>query len=190
MDTINGPDELKDASGLDAPALFAVRTSQHPLKRRHTLRAFMIYLVAVFLILALAQPTLAQTGSSSPNIVDTQPQLAPTASTPQTPAPDEALSVYGYASPVAEGTVVQYLMNPHGEVDGLLLSDGAQVHFPPHMEEELIAVVKPNDSVRVQGHRSFSGSVVKGYLITNTRSGQAVIEHEPSLLDHPAPHHS
>lgn len=58
------------------------------------MRTFMTSLVPVFLILALAQPTLAQTGSSSPNIMDTQ-QLAPTASTPQTPAPGEALSVFG-----------------------------------------------------------------------------------------------
>ena len=187
MDTITGPAELKDASLARCTGIVCeTRTFTASAERRHTMRTFMTSLVPVFLTLALAQPTLAQTGSSSPNIVDTQ-QLAPTASTPQTPAPGEALSVYGYASPVAEGIVVQYLMNPHGEVDGLLLSDGAQVHFPPHMEEELIAVVKPNDSVRVQGHRSFSGSVVQGYLITNTRSGQAVIEHEPSLLDHPAP---
>jgi hypothetical protein len=87
---------------------------------------------------------------------------------------------------VAQGTVVQYLMNPHGEVDGLLLSDGIQVHFPPHMEDELIAVVKPNDPVSVQGYRSFGGPVVKASVITNASSGQAVVEHEPSFLDRPA----
>lgn len=151
------------------------------------MRTFMTHLVLVFLILALIQPTLAQTGPSSPDSVDTQPQAAPTPPIPQTSASGDALSMYGYSSPVVEGTVVQYLMNSHGEVDGLLLSDGVQVHFPPHMEEELIAAVKPTDPVSVQGYRSVGGSVVRGSLITNTSSGQVVVEHEPSLFDYPTP---
>jgi hypothetical protein len=93
MDTITGPAELKDASlARCAGIVCETRTFTPSAERRHTMRTFMTSLVPVFLTLALAQPTLAQTGSSSPNIVDTQ-QLAPTASTPQTPAPGEALSV-------------------------------------------------------------------------------------------------
>jgi hypothetical protein len=35
------------------------------------------------------------------------------------------------------GTVLQYLLNPRGEVDGLLLEDGIFIKFPPHLWREL-----------------------------------------------------
>lgn len=104
---------------------------------------------------------------------------------PDPPPTNPGMPPPGKSSPVIEGTVAQYLMNHHGEVDGLLLSDGTQVHFPPHMEKDLVAIAKPNDSVSVQGYRSFGGPVVKAYAITNTKSGQSVIEREPALLDRP-----
>jgi hypothetical protein len=31
------------------------------------------------------------------------------------------------------GTVVQYLLNPQGKVDGLVLDDGIFIKFPPHL---------------------------------------------------------
>jgi hypothetical protein len=33
------------------------------------------------------------------------------------------------------GTVKAYLINPKPEVDGLLLSDGKQLHLPPHLSQ-------------------------------------------------------
>jgi hypothetical protein len=86
---------------------------------------------------------------------------------------------------VVEGIVVQYLMNHLGEVDGLLLNDGTQVHFPPHMERDLVAAIKPADRISVQGYRSFDGPVVKAYTITNTQTGSSITEREPGLLDRP-----
>jgi hypothetical protein len=80
---------------------------------------------------------------------------------------------------------MQYLMNPHGEVDGLLLTDGTQVHFPPHMGKDLVAVVKPNDPVSVQGYRHVGGLVVKADVITNSQSGRSVTEREPGPFDGP-----
>jgi hypothetical protein len=44
-------------------------------------------------------------------------------------------------------------MNPHGEVDGLLLNDGTQINFPPHMTDELVGAVKPGQQVGIQGDR-------------------------------------
>ncbi len=94
-------------------------------------------------------------------------------------------SMYSQLSPVAQGTVVQYLLNPHGNVDGLLLADGTQVQFPPHMEDELVAVVQPNDPVTVQGYRHVGASAVTAYVVTNTHSGRAAVKHEPSWFDRP-----
>lgn len=91
----------------------------------------------------------------------------------------------GQSNTVVEGTVVQYLMNHHGDVDGLLLSDGTQVHLPPHMAKDLVALVKPNDPVNVQGYRNVGGPVMEAPIITNTETGQSLVEREPSPLDGP-----
>ena len=108
-----------------------------------------------------------------------QPSSAP----PLPPTP--GLVPPGQSGSEVEGTIAQYLMNPHGEVDGLLLSNGIQVHFPPHMEKSLVAVAKPQDVVRAEGYRSVEGPVMHAYVITNTTTGQSIIEREPSLLDRP-----
>src|SRR4051794_5893306 len=50
-----------------------------------------------------------------------------------------------------EGTVAQYLMNPDGVVDGLLLEHNAIVRFPPHLGQVLAGTVSPHDVVRVEG---------------------------------------
>lgn len=91
----------------------------------------------------------------------------------------------GRSTSAVEGTVVQYLMNHHGDVDGLLLSDGTQVHFPPHMAKDLVSLVKPDDPVSVQGYRSLRGAVIEAPVITNTKTGQSLVEREPSPLDRP-----
>jgi hypothetical protein len=123
------------------------------------------------------------------SFVDVQAQSTPPSPPTQVPAPSAVApspsSGFGQSNPLIQGRVTQYLMNPHGEVDGLLLSDGTQVHFPPHMAKDLVGTVKPDDSVSVQGHRSFEGPVVKAEVITNTQSGQSVIEREPGVLDRP-----
>lgn len=112
----------------------------------------------------------------------------------QAPRPDRsplqrpAIDGFRGTSSAAEGTVRQYLMNPHGEVDGLLLNDGTQINFPPHMEEELVGVVQPDDRVSIQGDRE-RDSVVKADRITNSRTGRSVAEHAPFQEDRRIPLH-
>lgn len=77
------------------------------------------------------------------------------------------------------GVVSQYLMNPKGEVDGLLLSDQTQLKFPPHMSADLTRVVKPNDRITASGERE-SGPTFHAFTITNTANGQSVVESRPS----------
>jgi len=114
--------------------------------------------------------------------------LLPVDNVPAQPAPPPA----GAVAPIphqphstVNGTVVQYLMNHHGDIDGLLLEDGNQVHIPPHMGKELAATVKPHDPVTVQGYRSPTGPVIVSPVITNTRTGQSVTEYEPGPFDRP-----
>ena len=106
----------------------------------------------------------------------------------QVPRPGPPAPPAGYyqraapTAPVAQGTVSRYLLNPNGEVDGLLLADGTQVNFPPHMSDELVATIKPGQSVSVQGIRESAASV-SAFVISNGSS--SVVEHEP--VGPPAP---
>jgi hypothetical protein len=51
------------------------------------------------------------------------------------------------------GTFREFVTNPHGDVDGLLLSDGTEVKVPPHQGSELMSVVKEGDEIRIEGRR-------------------------------------
>jgi hypothetical protein len=77
------------------------------------------------------------------------------------------------------GVVSQYLMNQNGEVDGVLLSDNTQVKFPPHMSADLTRVVKPNDRITADGERE-GAQTFHAFTITNTASGQSVVESRPT----------
>src|SRR5215207_1763361 len=55
--------------------------------------------------------------------------------------------------PEVKGTVQAYSLTPRGDVDGLILNDGTEVHFPPHMSAQLVFAVKPGDAVTVHGLR-------------------------------------
>lgn len=82
------------------------------------------------------------------------------------------------AAPVATGIVKLFVINPNGEVDGLLLEDGTLAKFPPHMASELTAAVKPGDTISMRGFREYGGTV-KALVITNEATKRAVIEHPP-----------
>lgn len=90
--------------------------------------------------------------------------------------PDEFLRAQAYANtaPAAQATVSRLLINPFGEVDGLLLDSGTIVTFPPHMGERLAAAIRPGDPVTVKGYPE-APTQIKGYVITNTRSNQTVM---------------
>ena len=55
--------------------------------------------------------------------------------------------------PEITGTVDQFLVNQHGEADGFLLTDGEEVHVPPHLSARLLRDVRPGSEVRVRGVR-------------------------------------
>jgi len=76
------------------------------------------------------------------------------------------------------GTVSQYLMNPNGEVDGLLLSDNTQVKFPPHMSADLTRAVRPNDRIIASGERE--GAQTFHAFTISSANGQSVNEARPS----------
>jgi hypothetical protein len=79
------------------------------------------------------------------------------------------------------GTVKRYLINPEGDVDGMLLGDNAVVTFPPHLGVQVTASAVPGDSVRVTGS-TMPGGTLRAQQIVNTRTGQTINDRPPALL--------
>lgn len=77
-----------------------------------------------------------------------------------------------------QGTVARFLINPDGDVDGFLTDDGTRVRFPPHMSTQLTSAVRRGDQVQLNGTRDVAGSFT-ARRITDTRSGQQVIDEPP-----------
>src|SRR5262245_46821822 len=89
---------------------------------------------------------------------------------------------------IATGVVSRLLVNPFGEVDGLLLDSGTLVTFQPHMEHELTSAITPGEPVAVRGQAT-GPAQVKGFIMTNTRTNQQVIEHPPVPTERKMPKH-
>ena len=85
------------------------------------------------------------------------------------------------AAPVATGRIQQWLINPSGEVDGLLLADGTQVAFPPHLSATVQQTMKPGDTVQVAGWRAPNVPVVRAATLTATASGRSVSDQPPGF---------
>lgn len=81
---------------------------------------------------------------------------------------------------VATGTLSRFVINPEGDVDGFLLSDGSLVRFPPHMGSQLVNTVHQGDSVRIAGFRDGAGNV-SGQQITDERTSRQIVDQPPPV---------
>jgi len=90
------------------------------------------------------------------------------------PAPDRATEPTS-----VRGTVSQYIMNPDGLVDGILLSEGTIVRTPPHVSQQLVKSVKPQDIVSVDGFMEYPGTI-RATAITNPAGQKSVLDVPPS----------
>lgn len=97
-------------------------------------------------------------------------------------------SKLGFATTSVQSKIVQYLLNPFGEVDGLVLENGTLAKTPPHMSGDVTALVKPGDDVRVQGAQESANSV-KVYSITKLTSNQTLVRREPAWNERRMPKH-
>jgi hypothetical protein len=100
---------------------------------------------------------------------------------PRGPRPPPA----SFQTIVVQGVVAQYLMNPDGLVDGLLLSDNTIIRFPPHLGQVLTQTVSPQDVVRVEGFFESPGTLHAASII-DLQSQRSVVDNPPSP-GHPLP---
>jgi hypothetical protein len=81
--------------------------------------------------------------------------------------------------PATQGRVAQYSLTPRGDVDGVILQDGTQVHLPPHLGGQLVQTVKPGDSITVRGLKAQALPLIQAISVTNDASGQSVVDTGP-----------
>jgi hypothetical protein len=77
---------------------------------------------------------------------------------------------------VVSGLVSGWKRNHHGDADGLYLSDGTEVKFPPHRARDVLEVVQEGAAVEAEGEwhkRHFHA-----YVIRDTASGSSVEAHK------------
>ncbi len=82
--------------------------------------------------------------------------------------------------PATKGRVAQYSLTPRGDVDGLILDDGTEIHMPPHLGTQLVYAVKPGDQITVRGLRAREVPMVQAMQVTNDATNQSVTDAAPA----------
>ncbi|MCR4471495.1 hypothetical protein [Burkholderia sp. SCN-KJ] len=85
--------------------------------------------------------------------------------------------------PETRGRVTQFLLNPHGEIDGLILNGDFQIHVPPHLGRELVRHVEVGDRIRVRGVKARDARMIAAVQLTG-RDGVDLVDNGPA---HAAP---
>jgi hypothetical protein len=108
--------------------------------------------------------------------------LAQTPSVPA-PAPLPGMSqppVYDPGQlPAYTGRLQQFTLNPRGDIDGLILSDGTEIKTPPHLSTAIAYSVKPGDTVSVHGLRAAALPLVQAVSITDQANGRTIVDSGP-----------
>jgi hypothetical protein len=80
--------------------------------------------------------------------------------------------------PHVTANVERFLLNPHGDVDGMILTNGIEVHSPPHLSDEIRARIRPGDRVTVHGVRPRSADMIAAVAI-DAADGKRILDNGP-----------
>lgn len=105
------------------------------------------------------------------------------------PATALAQSIYDSSQlPQITGKVLQYDLTPRGDVDGLILTDGTEIHMPPHLSAEIAAAARPGDTVVAHGLKARTLPLFQAMSLSGRESGRTVTDDGPGPLAGPPPH--
>ncbi len=80
--------------------------------------------------------------------------------------------------PHVTAKVERFLLNPHGDVDGMILTNGIEVHSPPHLSDEIRTEIRPGADVTVRGVRPRSADMISAVAI-DTADGKRILDNGP-----------
>jgi hypothetical protein len=87
--------------------------------------------------------------------------------------------------PETRGTVTQFLLNPHGELDGAILDGTLQVHFPPHLSKQVAKHIALGNRLRVRGVKPRGADVIAAVTL-KSQQGVEIIDEGPQHHEHPS----
>lgn len=106
------------------------------------------------------------------------PALAQTPATPPTPpTPLPASQPWGQQVDLT-GTVRAFALTPAGDIEGIILTNGTEIHLPPHLTEQVAAAVRPGETVAARGWNVGIPNFVVATALTGQR-GQSVVDQGP-----------
>ena len=85
--------------------------------------------------------------------------------------------------PETKGKVTQFLLNPHGDLDGLILDGNRQVHFPPHLTRQIARHIAVGDTITVRGIKPRGVELVAAITLTSQK-GVEIIDEGPQHHEH------
>src|SRR5690348_15102337 len=77
---------------------------------------------------------------------------APAAAAAAPPSPRNPRQAYPAQLTETRRQVQRFTLTPIGEIDGVILADGTEVHLPPHLTAQLLKAVKIGDSMVSRGY--------------------------------------
>ncbi len=80
--------------------------------------------------------------------------------------------------PETSGVVDCFLLNGEGEADGLVLTDGLEIHFPPHMGHAVLEAAPPGATVRVRGVRPRGVAMIAAVAVA-PEEGDRIVDAGP-----------
>ena len=85
--------------------------------------------------------------------------------------------------PETRGKLTQFLLNPHGELDGFILDHARQVHFPPHLAKQVAKHIAIGDRVRIRGVKPRDADIVAAVTLTSAQ-GKEIADEGPHHANH------
>ena len=109
----------------------------------------------------LVTPALAQTSAVSPTSAAPPPSSAP----------------WGQQADVT-GTVKAFTLTPVGEIEGIILTNGTELHVPPHLTEQVVSAVRLG---RIRGRSRLERGRAKLFIATafTGQRGRSVVDQGP-----------
>ncbi|PRY09252.1 hypothetical protein [Paraburkholderia sp. BL25I1N1] len=104
------------------------------------------------------------------------PPPAPSANAPLPPPFAEAPR--DGAPATVSGVLQRFVINPEGDVDGMLLADNTLVRFPPHIGTQVAAAFAPGATVNVNGFAQ-PGGTLRARQIADANNGRSVVDQPP-----------
>jgi hypothetical protein len=71
-------------------------------------------------------------------------------------------------SPV-KSAVARFLFNPRGDADGMLLANGTEAHFPPHLSVKVLKTIHPGDAVTLYGVKPRAAEMIACIAIESAK---------------------